>query len=272
MSKTHVCELTNGNRERQAAGSDFYTKKRVNGEIQTKKGTHNTINSIFHISYSHSQYRRPLRLYAFAWEHVSTSHYSRCNCICVCWRVCNCMCVRMRVYADKLKIINNHVNEKRKRRRTSSWQAQRIILCLLYFNSEKQTQYYDICGFSCCCCIAFYEENHYTDADASVCFFLSVSFFFHLVCFCCFSLAVEPQAQMTATARVNDGLVGIKFFVIPCVHYHIFRFSSWWIFDACRHCTSVSWHQNVLNVLYDRAQLLANGKLFFLLFFFGKKH
>lgn len=182
------------------------------------------------------------------------------------------MCVRMRVYADKLKIINNHVNEKRKRRRTSSWQAQRIILCLLYFNSEKQTQYYDICGFSCCCCIAFYEENHYADADvcASVCFFLSVSFFFHLVCFCCFSLAVEPQAQMTATARANDGLVGIKFFVIPCVHYHIFRFSSWWIFDACRHCTSVSWHQNVLNVLYDRAQLLANGKLFFLLFFLEK--
>lgn len=105
---------------------------------------------------------------------------------------------------------------------------------------------------------------------ASVCFFLSVSFFFHLVCFCCFSLAVEPQAQMTATARANDGLVGIKFFVIPCVHYHIFRFSSWWIFDACRHCTSVSWHQNVLNVLYDRAQLLANGKLFFLLFFLEK--
>lgn len=159
MSK-RMCSWWKWNRESRAAGSRHSYKKWVNGRNARRK--RHTINSIFHVSYSRSH---------FADTHATVCVYAsiREN---VLARICMCECIgewmneqvsewesvrvfRLDVFeSDKPKIINNHVNEQEKEGEHIEWQAERIILCLLYFNSEKQTQYYDICGLNVAVAVA----------------------------------------------------------------------------------------------------------------------
>lgn len=191
--------------------------------LQCTRRNRHTINSIFHISYSRSHYRN--------------TRATVCVCIVYAaavfeWvNVLACVCV---FESDKLKIINNHVNEQEKEGEHIEWQAERIILCLLYFNSEKRTQYYDICGLNVavgvvCCCFLL---------ERTIQPFLLLSLCVCCSYFCCFSFCRWTTQQMTTTATAprETGWMFRLFRMISCVHYHIFRFSSWWIFDACRHC------------------------------------
>lgn len=65
---------------------------------------------------------------------------------------------------------------------------ERIILCLLYFNSEKQTQYYDTCGFDVVVVAVFYTEHHYAAYSVFFHFFLLLLLFSQF-CWCCIFVA-----------------------------------------------------------------------------------
>lgn len=162
------------NRERQAAGSHSYKK-------WVKKKTHHK----FHFSYKLFLVHTTDDTNGIVC--VCMPQYDQSDpcalCTYVCERASEFVCV---LESDKLKIINNHVNEQEKEGEHIEWQAERIILCLLYFNSEKQTQYYDICGLSVVVVVLlFIIKNHI--AFFLVCVLNTVNGDVWCWCFCCFS-------------------------------------------------------------------------------------
>lgn len=119
---------------------------------------------------------------------------------------------------------------------------ERIILCLLYFNSEKQTQYYDICGFGVVAAAAgvllFFVRGTAMPLRSFFVFFSSLCFSRVLLVlyFCCFSFAhwiiythtciriryTFAQYKWRQQRTIATGWMYQLFLLIPCVHYHIF--------------------------------------------------
>lgn len=156
-------------------------------------------------------------------------------CVCACAEASRAFVL---VCADKLKIINNHVNEKEKEgeHRVAGTENHFVLVIFQFWKANAILRYmrFECCCWCCVvCCFCCLKEPLFST------FSLSLSL---RVCFCCFSFAVETrpnewQAGSNNNSSVaSDGLEISSFSLIPCVHYHIFRFSSWWIFDACRHC------------------------------------
>lgn len=106
--------------------------------------------------------------------------------------LCVCLCT------DKLKIINNHTNEGRKRRRASSGRQRENHLVLVIFQFWKANAILRYMRFRCCCCrrcccwwcfVAFCSGHHYA---AYIVFFFSSLFASLAFYWCCSIFVASP--------------------------------------------------------------------------------
>lgn len=137
---------------------------------------------------------------------------------------------------------NNKQSNKRKgkRRRISSGR-HRESFCACYISILKSKRNITIYVVWMCFLVVvvvvsiFFIKRHVF--SRSLLFLFMVLSLFLLMLFLLFLLLPLNYTPANDSNNPRERRAGnFKFFVIACVLYHIFRFSSWWIFDVCRHC------------------------------------